>query len=65
MNEGYDDAPVVYCAHCLSLRIRSDQGIDDYCDVCGSTDMEMAGIDEWEELYERRYGKKFVNHKTK
>lgn len=41
----YNKEPVHYCAKCLSLRI---VGIDDfeYCDICGSTDIEECSIFE-------------------
>ena len=62
MEEKYDynKITVYYCKKCLSLRIR---GIDDmnYCDKCSSTDIETTTIDEWEKLYEEKYGHKFIN----
>lgn len=45
----YNDEPVYYCKHCLSLKIRS-AGEQDFCDVCGSTDIGTASIFEWEKL---------------
>lgn len=35
--EEYNNIPVVYCKHCLSLAIRNSDGID-YCDKCGGTE---------------------------
>lgn len=48
----YDNEPVFYCKHCLSLKIR-DAGLPDllYCDDCGSADILTASIVEWEEMY--------------
>jgi Fe2+ or Zn2+ uptake regulation protein len=39
-------------------------GVDDasYCDKCGSTNIEKASIDEWQSLYEKKYGFKFLNN---
>mgnify|MGYP001188829236 FL=1 len=55
----YNDEPVVYCAHCLSLAIRDLDG-SAYCDKCGSTDVEYAHIYDWEELYVQRYGTRYL-----
>lgn len=54
----YDNEPVLYCKHCLSLRIRSVEGLEDsdYCDKCGSTNISQLPIKEWEQLYGRKYG---------
>ena len=48
----YNDEPVFYCKHCLSLKIR-DAGLPDllYCDDCGSSDILSSNIEDWEELY--------------
>lgn len=56
----YNKEPVLYCTSCLSLKI---MGVDDmdYCDDCGSTDVVSSSIEEWENLYIQRYGKKFID----
>lgn len=61
--EIYNAIPVYYCRQCLSLKIRYIPGITDtdYCDECNSTDIQQTTIDEWEKLYESRYGYKFLN----
>lgn len=57
----YDEEPVVYCAKCYSLKIRHEDNMDcDYCMDCGSTETKTASIEDWERLYEGRYGEKFV-----
>ena len=58
----YDEVPVLYCNHCLSLKIRNIPRMEDsdYCDECGSTDIGECSIKEWETLYEKRYGHKFL-----
>lgn len=58
----YNDEPVLYCKHCLSLRIR-DAGLPDllYCDECGAADILSTNIEEWENLYKGRYGFKFLD----
>lgn len=57
----YDSEPVEYCAKCYSLKIKHEDAIDsDYCTECGSTEIAIATIDEWERLYQRRYGHKYV-----
>lgn len=57
--EVFNEEPVVYCKHCLSLAIRNS-GDTDYCDKCGGTDIESTNIIEWEELYKQKYGKNFL-----
>ena len=56
--EQYNNEPVFYCRHCLSLRIKTVvEGSDlDYCDKCGSTDIGQTNIEEWRRLYKKRYG---------
>ncbi len=55
--EEYNNEPVYYCRHCLSLRIMSTMG-QDYCDYCGSADVDTASIEDWEEMCIKRFGKK-------
>lgn len=64
MNENinYDNIPVHYCKHCLSLKI-IDGGFVDYCDDCGSTDTDEANIYDWQEMYRKRFNKDFSNYK--
>lgn len=59
----YNDIPVYYCQHCLSLNIRNIDGNEDYnyCEECGSTDIESSHIEEWEILYKNKYGKTLIN----
>lgn len=59
----YNDYPVFYCKHCLSLKIKSvsDSPDLDYCDNCGSTDIENTHISRWSELYRERYGLEYLN----
>ncbi len=56
----YNDEPVIYCKHCLSLAIRTIDGTD-YCDKCGSTDLEQANIFDWEKMYGQKYGGNYLN----
>ena len=58
----YNDIPVLYCKHCLSLRVRDIQMMEDsdYCDECGSTNIEECSIEEWETLYKNRYRHRFL-----
>lgn len=61
----YDEEPVEYCKNCYSLKIRYEEITDsDCCMECGCSDIATATIDEWERMYERRYGKKFVDRKV-
>ena len=57
----YDLEPVQYCARCYSLKIRYEEIIDsDCCMECGCSDIKTASIHEWEQLYEKKYGKKYT-----
>ena len=58
----YNQEPVYYCTNCLSLRIMGLGGYD-FCDHCGSTDIDLAHIKYWEKAYEEKYGKKYLNLK--
>lgn len=60
MNE-YNNIPVVYCKHCLSLAIRSLEEDSDFCDKCGNTETEKTDIFTWEKMYEEKYNTKFIN----
>lgn len=59
----YNSLPVVYCKHCLSLKVMILDDDTDYCDICGSTDTEETDILSWERLYEERYEKPLINIK--
>lgn len=58
----YNAEPVLYCKHCLSLKVRNipDSEDSDYCDECGSTNIENCSIEEWEVLYKNKYGHKYI-----
>ena len=45
----YNEVPVLYCKHCLSLKIRDIPRMEDsdYCDECGSTNIGECSIEEW------------------
>ncbi len=53
----YDLEPVYYCRHCLSLLVKTVEGID-YCGKCGSADIETTDIFTWQQIYEKKYHKK-------
>lgn len=56
----YDSEPVVYCANCLSLKIKHNDDLDmDYCD-CGCTDIKECLPEQWEALYEKKYGHRYL-----
>lgn len=57
----YDLEPVRYCARCYSLKIKYEETTDsEYCGECGCSDTLVSSIDEWEKLYEKRYGSKYT-----
>lgn len=63
--EDYNEERVWYCKDCLSLKIRYIKSIEDseYCDDCGSTDVMLGTIKEWQNLYIEKYGKPYINKK--
>lgn len=65
LKEEYNKEPIYYCAKCLSLKIRDIPYIpeSEYCDECGSTNVVQTQIDQWEQMYENKYGYKFLNKK--
>jgi hypothetical protein len=59
--EDYNQEPVFYCRHCLSLRIMGVGKTDEsYCDDCGNTVIETTDIHTWENMWEERYGFKYL-----
>lgn len=62
--EEYNEEPVYFCRHCLSLKIKSVPSFNhtEYCEDCGSTSIDSANIFKWEELYKCKYGKKYINY---
>lgn len=60
----YEDIPVYYCKRCLSLAIKGEDDLE-YCDDCGCTDIDCALMDDWDELYYKRFGRYFTNYGRK
>lgn len=57
----YDSEPVKYCASCYSIKIGYEESVDsEYCMDCGCFDLKEAPVEEWEKLYEKKYGHKFA-----
>lgn len=65
IQDDYNDEPVFYCKHCLSLKIMNESQLADleYCADCGSTNIEQTDISTWEEMYKQRYGFKLLDKK--
>lgn len=67
-NNEYNDIPVIYCRDCLSLDVRNFippseteqvEGVlddADFCYTCGSTNLAVATIKEYIELFNKKYG---------
>lgn len=60
----YNNEPVYFCKHCLSLKIMSISSELCYCEDCGSTDILKENISNWENLYKTKYKVKFLNKKS-
>lgn len=60
--EEYNEIPVFYCKDCLSLTILNIDKYN-YCRHCGSTDVGVSLIDEWEKMYEDKFGIRHLNKK--
>lgn len=56
--ETFNNEPVFYCKHCLSLKIKSVPGMGelDYCDECGATDIGQTDIETWRQMYRDKFG---------
>lgn len=60
----YDSEPIVFCAKCFSPKIKHEDALDiDYCGDCGCSEIREASVYEWEDLYENRYGHKYIVNK--
>lgn len=61
-DNSYDEEPVYYCKRCLSLNIRQMPYVkdQDYCGECGTTDIATTSIEEWKEMYKKKYGHEFI-----
>ena len=61
-NDIYNKEPVFYCKSCLSLKIRFIQSMQDsdYCDECGSTDIEQCSIEKKKKKYIKMYGHPYL-----
>ena len=60
----YNEDPVVYCKHCLSLAIKTIGEVD-FCDKCGSIDTEQIDIHNWEILYKQKFGVEYLKTKKR
>lgn len=58
--EKYNAEPVFFCINCLSLRIKTIEGMLDYCDECGQTNIKTTNIEHWEDLFEQKYGYNYL-----
>ena len=58
--EDYNNEPVFFCSHCLSLKIINLNENISFCDECGNTEIKSTHINEWEDLYKLKYKKPFI-----
>lgn len=63
-NNEFNNEPVFYCKHCLSLKIKSVPGMEelDYCDECGATDIGKTGINTWRQMYMDKFGFDYLDN---
>jgi hypothetical protein len=63
-NNEFNNEPVFYCKHCLSLKIKSVPGIEelDYCDECGVTDIGKTDINTWRQMYIDKFGFDYLDN---
>lgn len=70
----YNEEPVLFCKHCLSLNIQdvlnntSDEikilGTE-YCSNCSSASIGIATLEHWKELYKEKYHRNYINYGRK
>jgi hypothetical protein len=68
--DNFNNEKITYCKTCLSIKIKTIELKDtdkkvDYCIDCSNTPMGEAHISEWEDLYEERYGERFLTKNKK
>lgn len=65
--QSYDDEPVYYCKRCLSLNIKQMPFVpdQDYCANCGTAEIGTTTIEEWNEMYKKKYGHEHITKITK
>lgn len=57
----YDSEPIAFCEKCLSPKIKHEDIVNaDYCADCGCFDIKEAKVEDWERMYEQKYGHKYV-----
>lgn len=57
--EDYNEVPVTYCSHCLSLSIKEVEGYD-ICQQCRGEEFEKTDITTWEKLFEEKYKEAYL-----
>lgn len=60
--DDYNDDPVYYCKRCLSLNIKDMPFSKDicYCADCTNADIGTTSIEEWLEMYKKKYGHEHI-----
>ena len=61
----YDNEPIFYCEACLSLKILTTDDEIDFCDLCGSININTALIKDWDNIYKERYGISYLKEHIK
>lgn len=59
----YNQEPIFYCKNCLSLKVINIPDIpdSDFCDECGSTNIDSCLIQEWEKMYKDKFKHNYLD----
>lgn len=61
-----DNDNVYYCKNCLSLNIKYVMPGISYCKECNCGQVNKTSFENWDRLYQKKYGEKFlITNKTK
>jgi hypothetical protein len=52
-----------YCSDCLSPKIYDIFGMP-YCADCNSANIAVSTVEDWDELYKKRYKSNYINNKN-
>lgn len=62
--EQYNSVPVLYCKDCLNLAIIEEIEDIPSCNKCNSVNIGECSIQEWDEMFFKKYGYHYLNKKS-